>query len=738
MNSPLQSLYPDGPPISDWNLHPGLADLPILALLLWAAILILPGLALRPLLPAWCHRLADGGWLLAKACGWILWSLLAWWAATLQLLPNQRLLYIVCIAILAAAALWTTRHKKQFWNPEALRKGLKAEGLWWSVFAAAVLVRLLNPDVWHPYFGGEKFMEISMMHGVVRSPYFPPQDPYFAGAAINYYYWGYQLFTPLIKLLGLPPTSAFNLALPTLVAFAVMFTGQFLRNTITRTACLTTGILVGTCTIWIMLGGNPFGLMQDAGYWDASRRIPYTVNEFPAWSFLFADLHPHVFNLMLGPAFLLALTMGLPALAEAKKIRHALFAMAPAALVLSALSCINPWDAPGYVLLSGALAIAQLKHQALRVLLMFIMAAFFHLPFYLHYEAVGVGGLGFQRAHTAVEPWFSMWGFHLALGLLIPLCSLKTIKPNMIMGMSALVALSCAGILILIGQPVCAIILLPLVLIAYALCFGKQPVLPLLLQGLGWCILFGVEWIFIRDFYDGGEWYRMNTVFKFGLQAWLLLGFGMTLQVLHGEEKMGLPRLALPLLVMLVSSTFLLRALPARLGERMENPAPPQWTLDGTAFMKQGRFTYPPDTPEWNLAGEWDALNWLRDQAGDTPRIILEAPLGYYREMGCRTASLTGHLLPIGMHQYAEQREPIVALTRQKQVDQLWLNGLPHILLQQIDALGIEYIYVGELEKRTIRPATLVALKNLQLNDFLHIVFENEAVTIYERRRDVD
>ena len=40
--------------------------------------------------------------------------------------------------------------------------------------------------------------------------------------------------------------------------------------------------------------------LPEFDYWAASRVIPNTINEFPLWTFVFADLHPHMIAMPFG------------------------------------------------------------------------------------------------------------------------------------------------------------------------------------------------------------------------------------------------------------------------------------------------------------------------------------------------------------------------------------------------------------------------------------------------------
>ena len=55
-------------------------------------------------------------------------------------------------------------------------------------------------------------------------------------------------------------------------------------------------------------------------------------------------------------------------------------------------------------------------------------------------------------------------------------------------------------------------------------CAAKLLTYAMLLLGLA--VAFGVEIIYVRDFLDNSHWERMNTVFKFYYQVWMLLALG--------------------------------------------------------------------------------------------------------------------------------------------------------------------------------------------------------------------
>ncbi|GAB4526304.1 MAG: hypothetical protein Kow0063_00410 [Anaerolineae bacterium] len=253
---------------------------------------------------------------------------------------------------------WLRRHSR-YWLAVELLFAVALVG--WTIYKS------YNPNI--ETAGGEKWMEIAFINATLRSDSFPPQDPWLSGFGISYYYFGYVLMAMLTRLSGLPSTVAYNLFIPTL--FALTLTGAFslVYNLVMRRAALAgenagdtrraTGFgLLGA--LFVGLLGNLQGLLEvfhsrgllpaafwrwldiidinqpptPGGWvptrfiwwWRASRVIHdcsfqglltgdcnppnnwEVIDEFPFFSFLLGDVHPHVLAL---PFVLLALALAL-------------------------------------------------------------------------------------------------------------------------------------------------------------------------------------------------------------------------------------------------------------------------------------------------------------------------------------------------------------------------------------------------------------------------------------------
>ena len=188
--------------------------LPVLA---W--LLAMEGAALLafPLAFAAFGSLADRGWLLAKALGLLVIGFAAWLMASLEIMPFGRASVAVAaiatgvFAIIAAIAnrAEIVRFFRERWKTVAL-----AELIFLAAFFAFVLVRMANPDLWHPWRGGEKPMDMAYLTAVLKSSYMPPYDPWFGGGYLNYYYFGQFLTAALIHATGITPEIAVNAAIP--------------------------------------------------------------------------------------------------------------------------------------------------------------------------------------------------------------------------------------------------------------------------------------------------------------------------------------------------------------------------------------------------------------------------------------------------------------------------------------------------------------------------------------------
>jgi uncharacterized membrane protein len=300
-----------------------------------------------------------------------------------------------------------------------------------------------------------------------------------------------------------------------------------------------------------------------------------------------------------------------------------------------------------------------------------------------------------------------------------------------------LLGIGTAVLLALRGEAVLAL-MTPLVATAGALLLrprtsvGEQFTTLLAFTGLG--VVLGTEIVYLRDFLAGGEWYRMNTVFKFTTQAWVLLALASAVGLVHAWRALrATPTLhlawtAVAGALLLGTLVYPILGTAARVDTRFPNARPPIGTLDGMAFMRVGEYTWP-EGNKIELRYTYDALRWLLENVRGTP-VVAEANVGYYREGGLRVATYTGLPTLLGFHQN-EQRYDWQVGPRARLADEFFRTTDVTRALEIIQELDISYIYVGQIERAWYPAAGIEKFEDMAELGLLEVVYQNPKVTIY-------
>jgi uncharacterized membrane protein len=187
----------------------------------WWLTLLVMGWVAFPVTLAVFGGLADRGYPLARTVALLVVAWFVWFLASYKVLPYTRgtiLLGLAVMAVISGLIAWFRRAELFEYLRQHWKHLLIVEGVFLALFLFDLAIRWGNPDLWHPYFGGEKPMDFSYFNAVLKSTYFPPYDPWLAGGYINYYYYGYVIVGVPLKLLGITPAFGYNLILPSLFA----------------------------------------------------------------------------------------------------------------------------------------------------------------------------------------------------------------------------------------------------------------------------------------------------------------------------------------------------------------------------------------------------------------------------------------------------------------------------------------------------------------------------------------
>jgi YYY domain-containing protein len=495
----------------------------------------------------------------------------------------------------------------------------------------------------------------------------------------------------------------------------------------------------------------------DWWYWNASRVIhhpvtePGPITEFPAFTYLYADLHAHAMAL---PYTAVALALALAFVRDesggGETARLLLLS-----LLLGSLWVLNTWDLPVYALLAllalavhsfrrGGFSIRDVGALAVRCLALLGLAYSLFLPFHRRYAGVFSGIDTWEGSRTRLNDYLTIHGlflFAIASALLLDLWLARDAGPvaralrlglrswqrigrfrdlhRLLVGGSTLYA---AGIWAVLVVGISVVVLASLgygvpALIAglsglTLLCLVRrrsrrspssrvrwQAALVLVLVGL--LITLGVEF-FVAKNIDVG---RNNTVFKFYLQVWVLWGIAAAVCVHRVYER--LPRLPrrlrtawrLAFVALLASAAvYPILATRAKIGDRFNTSVGP--TLDGMAFMDKA--VYGDRGQYFPLAYDAAAIHWVLQTLPGSPVVgeVNTYPTLY--GWGNRYAMFTGNPAVVGWDYHErQQRAADSDLVRQRIADIQSAYGTSDAKLayEIFRRYGVSYFVVGPLER---------------------------------------
>ncbi len=206
----------------------------VLPFLSWYLITQVVTLAALPLTLRLLRNLPDSGYVFARVLGIFLVSLLLWLGTSYGLLRNTSGGAWLALLLVAMLSLWSILQGKEKEGDvrfSFLRSSLcrlpgwtyivTVELLFFLSFAVWTYVRAYDPAISHT----EQLMDLMFINGIWSSPTYPARDPWLAGYAISYYYFGYWMLATLARFAGQPPEIAYNLGQA--CWFGLLFTASF-------------------------------------------------------------------------------------------------------------------------------------------------------------------------------------------------------------------------------------------------------------------------------------------------------------------------------------------------------------------------------------------------------------------------------------------------------------------------------------------------------------------------------
>ncbi len=589
-------------------------------------------------------------------------------------IPYREAFYIV-LSLLLILSLYNIPQKNAIkWTD------LKVELTFLITFAYFLFLRWLNPDI----FGAEKFMDCAFISSILKSPNLPPFDPFLSGYRLNcYYYFGHVIGASITLMSFLPVQYGYNIAISAIAAYSASTLYGFLKDIGMKRAWL--GV------IFTLFSGDLYGfyeLIKDLFtlhkiswlyYWNATRVIPGTINEFPYFSFLHADFHAHVVAI---PLFILSISI-LYSLYREVKIEYAI-----TAIVLSyVLYVTNSWDSPVFLFIFLILALRKKK-----LIPYFILSVF---SAFLAFKTVKSASalIHLVSVKTPIVPFLLYFSIPIAFSYAWILDRMNLIGVSK--DVKKTVSILVLTILLLLKGVQISIVLIPLAMLSlFSLLFYDNFMSYLVFTACVFTLI--PEFIAIDC--------RMNTVFKFYEICWILFSIPGSITLEKALKNVKKFKSLFLLFLFATSLAYPVIATPQKCAVK-------RCTLNGMAFAKE--------------FGEYKALLWAQK---NVKGVIMSCAYKCY-SYGGRFAAFTGNPVVIGWACHEVQWRGMAKMLGERILDVKLFYENPVKYKEILKKYNVRYVILGYEEKKVLH-ASEKEFKPL-IGKLLYPVYSSKEITIY-------
>src|SRR3989338_6710845 len=706
----------------------------------WWFVFLIIGLIFLPLTSKVFGKFNDKGYLFSKVIALGLVSYFIFVFNTFRILPFNLITIILVVWVFLLLNL-----KLGFKFIDIKNK--------WKIFLFQEVLFLLGILFWsyirghEPSINGlEKFMDFGFINSILRSTYMPAVDMWFPPLPINYYYFGHYTTAVLTKLSMLPPAITYNLMLATIFSFTFVLSFSLLANFISKNSftrkAIIGGILGGAI---VSFGGNlhtiyslfkpynvdspvpflnllfsPFSFPNNYWYPNATRFIPFTIHEFPLYSFVVSDLHGHVIDIIF---VLLTIAILLSLLFKSNlEIGNWKLEIPLISFLLAVMYMTNALDGMIYLVLvssvillknfnfrnSGKFFSSGIKSIAILIIFFFLFSLPFSLNFKPFASGIGVlcapsfltniGKLGpflFEANHCQRSAWWQiliLYGFFYFFVISFILFIARRKKDIKLL---------------------------------------KEDLFILLLILISTILILIPEFFYLKDIYPAH--YRANTMFKLVYQSFIMLSItsayiiiriifsAKTILIAADIKKKIFYIFYLVFSVILFSlvSIYPIFAINSYFGDIFSNKK--QLSLDGTVYLKN---IYPTD---------YDAILWINKNIKGSPReagqpVILEAQGDSYTDYA-RVSANTGlpTVLVWTVHEWLWRGSYDIPSPRINDVQTLYETEDLNMTKKLIRKYNIKLVFIGDLERQKY-----TKLNEDKFQKLGKIIYENGQTIIYK------